>query len=115
MFQSNGKTDRRLSSDPRQTNPRVSTNEFTDWLAEQARRYSEKQLANVTGLSLKAVQNLRLGRSGGTGTTIATWCRNDARFRAEYFFYCGGHLETDPEGVAALHMAINSYLQRGRT
>jgi hypothetical protein len=33
-------------------------------------------------------------------------------YRAEFFRFCGGHLEADPEFVAGLSLAINSYVRR---
>ena len=96
-------------------NSLISTREHTDWIAEQARKHSEKELAWITGLSLAAAQNLRNGRSGASGATISNWCRHDPEFRIAYFAYCGGQLETDPGFYAHMSQAINHYFQTKRT
>jgi len=89
----------------------VSTDNLVDFTRERANRYTEKELARLTGLSIAQVKNLRLGRSGVSGKTISNWCRNDPAFRAEYFRFCGGHLEGEPEMVAALSRAINAIVR----
>lgn len=71
-----------------------------------------KEIAKLTGLSEKAVKNLRIGSQGASAQTISTWCRNDPQFRAEYFYWLGGHLEVEPETVAALSIAVNRIMQR---
>ncbi len=91
---------------------RVSTDEIVDFVKERALRKTIKEVCALTGLSEKAVKNLRLGSAGASAQTISTWCRNDPQFRAEYFYWLGGNLEVEPETVAALSIAINRVLQR---
>lgn len=86
---------------------RVSTAELVDFVKEQASRRSIKEVSRLTGLSEKAVANLRTGASGASAQTISTWCRQDPVFRAEYFRWCGGILEGTPEMYIALSRAIN--------
>lgn len=96
-MRSKGNTGRQIYGDRRNTTSRVSTRDFSDWLAEQAIRYSEKELAGVTGLSIKGAQNLRAGKSGAKGSTLSTWCLNDPMFAMAYGEYVGiikpGHAE----------------------
>lgn len=94
------------------TFPRVSTNEIVDFVKARANLKTVKEVQRLTGLSEQAVKNLRLGSAGASAQTISTWCRNDPEFRAEYFYWCGGHLEVEPETVAALTIAINRIVQR---
>lgn len=96
------------------TSGRVSTAELVDFVKRRALKYTIKELCQITGLSEKAVINLRLGEAGASAQTISTWCRNDPEFRAEYFYWCGGLLESDPEMVAALTIAINRIVRRDR-
>lgn len=91
---------------------RVSTNELVDFVQERARRLSIKDVSRLTGLSNKAVVHLREGTAGASAQTISTWCRNDPQFRAEYFQFCGGFLETDPEMVAGISRMLNGYARR---
>lgn len=90
---------------------RVSTDELVDFVKVRALKKTIKEIAHLTGLSEKAVKNLRLGTAGASAQTISTWCRNDPQFRAEYFYWLGGHLEVEPETVAALSIAVNRILQ----
>lgn len=91
---------------------RVSTDELVDFVKARALKKTIKEVQTLTGLSEKAVKNLRLGSAGASAQTISTWCRNDPQFRAEYFYWLGGHLEVEPETVAALSIAVNRILQR---
>lgn len=93
-------------------NTRVSTAELVDFVKEQALRRPIKEVAKLTGLSTKAVENIRSGEAAASGTTISTWCRNCPEFRTQYFRFVGGHLEIDPEGVAALYSAINFHIRK---
>lgn len=107
-----GNTRRTMGGARRQNSSRLSTAQFTDWIQEQARGYGEKELADITGLSLKAVQNLRLGRSACSGTTLANWCLGDPTFLARYHHFCGGYSETDPEFQQGLALLANSIARR---
>ena len=100
-------------TDGSKTTERVSTAELVDFVREKALRLSIKELCKLTGLSEQAVKNLRLGTAGASAQTISTWCRNDPQFRTEYFQWCGGYIETDPEFVAGITMALNSLARRG--
>lgn len=91
---------------------RVSTDELVDFVKVRALKKTIKEVCGLTGLSEKAVKNLRLGSQGASAQTISTWCRNDPQFRAEYFYWCGGQLECEPETVAALTIAINRVMRR---
>lgn len=102
-MRSNGNIGRRLVGDRRNTSSRhISTREWSDWLATWANRYSEKELAEITGLGIKGAQNLRAGKSGGKGNTIATWCQNDPVFGAAYAERVG----IIPEGHAEFHARV---------
>lgn len=90
---------------------RVSTCELVDFMQAQALARTIKELARLTGLSEKAIANIRSGIAGASGQTISTWCRNDPQFRAAYFAWCGGELETDPQFYAHMSQAINAYMR----
>lgn len=91
---------------------RVSTAELVDFIKEQALRRTIKEVARLTGLSEQAVKNLRLGEAGASAQTVSTWCRNDHQFRIEYFRWCGGLIETDPEMAANLSRVITDHVRR---
>ncbi|MBN9534832.1 MAG: hypothetical protein J0H10_15920 [Alphaproteobacteria bacterium] len=112
---SNGNTARRIVGDPRHTSSRVSTREFSDWIAEQARKHSEKELANIIGTSIKAAQNIRAGKSGCIGSTLATWCMNDPDFASAFAEYIGLIRPGEAEFAGALTRAFNAYQRRQAT
>src|ERR1035437_3152529 len=89
---------------------RVSTAEMIDFIKAQVRRRRAKEVQRLTGLSIKAIENMRMGLSGASSQTITTWCRNDPEFRAAYFAECGGLLEGDPEMLSGLTRAVNAYM-----
>lgn len=93
-------------------NTRVSTAELVDFVKEQALRRPIKEVAKLTGLSTKAVENIRSGEAAASGTTISTWCKNCPEFRTEYFRWVGGYMETDPEFVKGITMALQSLARR---
>jgi hypothetical protein len=91
---------------------RVSTAELVDFVQVQTRKRRAKEVQRLTGLSIKAIENMRMGLSGASAQTITTWCRNDPDFRAAYFAYCGGMLEGDPEMLAGLTRAVQSFMRQ---
>lgn len=99
---SKGKNSRTVQGTDDANSSRVSTAELVDFVKEQALRRPIKEVARLTGLSEKAVVNIRSGQAAASGQTLSTWCRNDAGFRAEYFAWCGGKLQFPPEITATL-------------
>lgn len=94
------------------TSGRVSTDELVDFVKARANKLTVKELSKLTGLSEQAVKNLRLGTAGASAQTISTWCRNDESFRLDYFRWCGGYLECEPEFVRGISMALNALVRR---
>lgn len=90
---------------------RISTAQLVDFTKEQAKRRPIKEVARLTGLSLKAVESIRSGEAAASGTTISTWCKNCPEFRTEYFRWVGGYMETDPQFVPALYAAIRAVIK----
>jgi len=92
----------------------VGTIECQDWLAEYLgrARYQAKEVGELSGCGVRAAENIKQGRNGMTMAHLVAMCRNDPMFRAEFFRFCGGHLEVDPEFVAGLSMAVNSYVRK---
>lgn len=88
---------------------RASSAKLVDFIAFQARKRRIKEVQNATGLSVKAIENMRMGLSGASALTITTWCQNDDDFRDAYFHYCGG---IDPQTYRGLTLAVHAYLQR---
>lgn len=94
-------------------NPHLQTDtgECSDWLAEQLRSRSAKDIARKTGQGQRAAEAVKMGRNGMTMAHLVNICRADPEFRAQFFQFCGGMLEGDPEMVAALSKAINAIVR----
>lgn len=106
MEHSYEKNSRRSRGDRRATISRVSTRDLSDWLKGEAQRYSDKELADAIGGSVKTAQNIRAGLSGCLGTTLSTWCMNDKLFAAKYFEYVGLLPPGSAEFTARMNEAI---------
>lgn len=91
----------------------TSTPECSDWLKEKLRQQSGKEISEKTGQGQRAAEAVKMGRNGLTMAHLVNICRADPDFRAQFFQFCGGKLEGDPEMVAALSKAINAVMQRG--
>lgn len=102
--------DRRVRGDSRNTTSRSDHCEHGDWLQDQMLRRTRAQIANATGLTPRGAENLRLGESKISFDKLVEMCRNDPLFRAEFFQYCGGHLETSPHFYAHMSRAFSDYM-----
>lgn len=89
----------------------TDTGECSDWLADKLREQSAKQIARKTGQGQRAAEAVKMGRNGLTMAHLVNICRVDPEFRAAFFSFCGGHLEGEPEMVAALSRAIQHVMK----
>lgn len=94
-------------------NPHIqtSTDECGDWLADKLRSQSAKIIARKTGQGQRAAEAVKMGRNGLTMAHLVNICRADPEFRAQFFQFCGGLLEGEPEMIAALSRAINAVVR----
>ena len=92
---------------------RSTTGECADWLKDKLRRKSAKLIADEAGVGQRAAESIKLGRNALTMAHLVSMCRADETFRTHFFKFCGGHLEGEPEMVAALSKAINAVMQQG--
>ena len=93
----------------------VTPGECHDWLADQLRDQSAKMISRKSGQGQRAAESVKQGRNGLTMAHLVSLCRSDDAFRAQFFKFCGGHLEGEPEMVAALSKAINAVIRQGGT
>jgi len=107
-------TNPRFNRGEQYSNPhlRSDTSECSDWLKEQFRRQSSKDISTVAGIGQRAAEGVKQGKNGLTMAHLVNICRADPDFRAAFFEFCGGKLEGDPEMVAALSRAINLVVNR---
>jgi hypothetical protein len=112
MSVSLGKYGRRVHGDSRNQTSRNPKREKQDWLTAQAQKYSALEGAELTGNSQRAFENIRLSRSKISFDALVDWCRRDPDFRAQFFMFCGGKLEIDPEMVAGITRVLNNAARR---
>lgn len=113
MPSSLGKTPGSFSGEtPPKTSTHSSTDSLVDFVQARAIRYQQKELARITGLSLKQIQNLRLGRSGVSGKTLTNWAQNDPRFAVEYGIHIGLIKPEDADIAYAMTMMANAVARR---
>jgi hypothetical protein len=89
-----------------------NTRECSDWLQHQLRRTPAKEISAECGIGQRAAEGIKAGRNGLTMAHLVTICRTNPEFRAQFFAFCGGQLEGDPELVANLSRAINAVMQQ---
>lgn len=89
-------------------NRRSSTADCAGWLAEFFRNTPAKKIANDAGINLRAAENVKQGRNGLMMAHFENLCQANPEFRAAWFMRCGGHLEVNPNQVAAIYRALNS-------
>lgn len=82
---------------------------FAAFIQRQALRRDPKKLAAMLDVTTRTVGNMREG--GGTSSpTLTKWNQRDHAFRADYFRFCGGHIEASPSLTRCLSEAISAVL-----
>jgi hypothetical protein len=111
MQNSLGNAPRSFRGDPR-PNISIGKRENSDWLADQAARRSEKDIADKTGLTPKAVGNLRQRKNKISFDCLVEWCRNDPDFAAAFAEHVGLIRPGEAEFAGALTRAFNAFQRR---
>lgn len=75
-----------------------------DW----ARTKSAKEGADIAGMTPSGFKKIQSGETALSYEKLMRSMRNDPELRAALFVRAGGHLEVNPQQVAALHRALNS-------
>ena len=109
MSSSQGYFPRSFRGDPRQVS---SKTENRDWLQSQASSRPVQQVSDDSGLSAKAVENLRRGQNKIGFDALVDWCRNDPEFAAAFAEHIGLILPGEAEFAGALTRAFNAYQRR---
>lgn len=109
MHSSQGYFPRSFRGDSRQVS---SKTENRDWIKGQASSRSTKQISNDSGLSEKAVENLRRGQNKIGFDALVDWCRSDPEFAAAFAEHIGLILPGEAEFAGALTRAFNAYQRR---
>lgn len=83
-----------------------------DWIKDQATKLSLREGAELTGLSERAFENIRLGRNKISFDPFTSWCLNDPDFAAAYAEHIGLIRPGEAEFAGALTRAYNAYERR---
>lgn len=106
-------TDRRIHGDSRNTSSRPAQRENQDWLTDQARKWTAKEGADLTGMSERAFENLRQGRNKVSFDKAVEWAKRDPEFAAAWAAHVGLILPGDVDFAAALTKTVNAFQRRG--
>jgi hypothetical protein len=105
------KTARTFHGDPRANTSRHHVKEQNqDWLAEAMRHC--RDVSTKTGLSKRAVENLRLKRNKISFDNLVELCRADKDFAAAFAEYVGLILPGEAEFTGAMNQAFSAYMRR---
>lgn len=83
-----------------------------DWLADELCKRSEKEVANDTGMTPKAVGNLRQRRNKISFDNFVELCIADPQFAAAFAEYVGLIRPGEAEFAGALTQAFNAYQRK---
>lgn len=112
-MRSNGFTGRSVSGRGRkETSLRDAKLENQDWLAAQIARRSVGDVVDSTGMTDKAVQNIRQRKAKISFDNLVELCRNDPEFAAAFAAHVGLIRPGEAEFAGALTRAFNAYQRR---
>lgn len=97
---------RRLPSD------RLSTRDVTMAVSQTLFNTPAKEIADATGGSVRAAQNVREGLNSMSLTSFLNACRSIPELRALAMEMMGCEAETDPEFVAGITHLMNAYVRK---
>lgn len=83
-----------------------------DWLAAQISQRSVAEVVASTGMTDKAVQNIRRRKSKISFDNLVDLCRTDPEFAAAFAEYVGLILPGEAEFAGALTNAFNAFQRR---
>jgi hypothetical protein len=107
-------TDRRVHGDSRNTSARHAKRENQDFIKEQALKKSAKQGSELTGLSERAFENIRLGRNKINFDNLIEWMQRDPDFAAAFNAHVGFIRPDEAEFAGAYTRAVNAYQRMRR-
>lgn len=108
-----GKSGRRVVRSER--NISSIKNDNQDWLAAQIARRSVADVTDKTGMTEKAVQNIRRRQSKISFDNLVELCRADPEFAAAFAEHIGLIRPGEAEFAGALTQFANAVVRRGQT
>lgn len=110
---SNGYSDRSIEGHRRKnTSIRDVKIENQDWLAAKIASRSVAEVVADTGMTEKAVQNIRQRKAKISFDNLVELCRNDPSFAAAFAAHVGLIRPGEAEFAGALTQAFNAYARR---
>ena len=96
------------------TNDRLDVREITQAVATTLSNVTAKELADATGGSIRAAQNVREGLNAMSLAGFLNACRSIPELRALAMEMMGCEAETDPEFVKGISLLMNSYARKAQ-
>jgi hypothetical protein len=114
MKHANGQNGRSHSGQNRKysSSIRDAKHDNGDWLAAQVARRSVQNVVDSTGMTDKAVQNIRQRRAKISFDNLVELCRNDPDFAAAFAEHVGLILPGEAELAGAITNAFNVWQRR---
>lgn len=110
---SNGNSGRRVRSDSRHSSSlRDAKQDNQDWLASQIASRSVAEVVSNTGMSERAVHNIRGRKSKISFDGLVDLCRNDPNFAAAFAAYVGLIKPGEAEMAEAVTRLVNAHARR---
>jgi hypothetical protein len=106
---SNGLTDRSILGHRRSIPRSDAKNDNQDWLASEIAKKSVDERVRSTGMTDKAVQNIRQRRSKISFDNLVDLCRDDPEFAAAFAAHIGLILPGEAEYIGALNKTMVAY------
>lgn len=97
------------------TNDRLDVREITAAVADTLASVPAKMLADATGGSIRAAQNVREGLNAMSLAGFLNACRSIPELRALAMEMMGCEAEADPEFVKGISLLMNSYARKMQT
>lgn len=109
----NGTYDRKISGRTSATSSRPTSPELTDWLADQLRSLSIKEIARLAECNERTAENAKLGKSAFNMASLTAICRNHPGFGAKYGAYIGLINPGEAESAEMVTRLVNAFVRRG--
>ncbi|HVZ18050.1 MAG TPA: hypothetical protein VG897_13090 [Terriglobales bacterium] len=93
-------------------NDRLDVREITQAVSATLNNVSAKELADATGGSIRAAQNVREGLNAMSLAGFLNACRCIPELRALAMEMMGCEAETDPDFVKGITLLMNSYARK---
>lgn len=109
MSNSNGPYSRKVRGG--QNRNRITTRDFSNWLTEQLRGLTAKEISDLAGCGVRAAENVKQGRNNFMSAHFATLCANSPKIAAAYAEHVGLILPGQAEFAGAFTQAVNAYVR----